>query len=33
MIAAILAGYAWDESNPYVKESKRRLNTLEEICS
>ncbi|AMP00368.1 FAD binding domain protein [Collimonas arenae] len=33
MIAAILAGYAWDESNPYVRESKRRLATLEEICS
>jgi len=33
MIAAILAGYAWDDSNPYVKESKRRLSTLEEICS
>ena len=33
MIAAILAGYAWDDSNPYVKESKRRLKTLEEICS
>ena len=32
MIAAILAGYAWDDSNPYVNESKRRLNTLEEIC-
>ncbi len=32
MIAAILAGYAWDESNPYVADSKRRLNTLEEIC-
>jgi flavin-dependent dehydrogenase len=33
MIAAILAGYAWDDSNPYVKESKRRLSILEEICS
>lgn len=32
MIAAILAGYAWDDSNPYVRESKRRLNALEEIC-
>ena len=32
MISAILAGYAWDESNPYVRESKRRLKTLEEIC-
>jgi flavin-dependent dehydrogenase len=33
MIAAILAGYAWDDSNPYAKESKRRLKALEEICS
>jgi len=32
MIAAILAGYAWDDSNPYAKESKRRLKALEEIC-
>lgn len=33
MIAAILAGYAWDQTNPYVRESKRRLTTLEVICS
>jgi len=33
MISAILAGYAWDQSNPYVRESKRRLSALEEICS
>ncbi|MFC5474829.1 NAD(P)/FAD-dependent oxidoreductase [Paraherbaspirillum soli] len=33
MIAAILAGYAWDESNPYVRESKRRLKALEEVCA
>ncbi|AMO95030.1 FAD binding domain protein [Collimonas fungivorans] len=33
MIAAILAGYAWDDSNPYAKESRRRLRALEEICS
>jgi flavin-dependent dehydrogenase len=32
MIAAILAGYAWDETNPYVRESQRRLKALEEIC-
>lgn len=32
-ICAILAGYAWDESNPYVREPKRRLAALEEICS
>ena len=33
MISAILAGYAWDETNPYVRETKRRLTTLEELCS
>lgn len=32
-ICSILAGYAWDESNPYVRESKRHLKTLEEICA
>jgi flavin-dependent dehydrogenase len=33
IIAAILAGYAWDESNPYVREPRRRLAALEELCS
>ncbi len=33
MICAILAGYAWDQANPYVAEPKRRLRVLEEICS
>ena len=32
MLSAILAGYAWDLDNPYVKDSKRRLNTLAELC-
>ncbi|CDU09091.1 Dehydrogenase [Vibrio coralliirubri] len=32
MVCSILAGYAWDQANPYVKESKRRLTTLAEIC-
>lgn len=32
-ICAILAGYAWDESNAYVRETKRRLATLEELCA
>ncbi|WP_454441901.1 NAD(P)/FAD-dependent oxidoreductase [Vibrio bathopelagicus] len=32
MVCSILAGYAWDQTNPYVKESKRRLTTLAEIC-
>ncbi len=33
MIAAILAGYAWDQANPYVAQAKRRLSVLEELCS
>jgi flavin-dependent dehydrogenase len=32
-ICSILAGYAWDESNPYVRDTKRRLAALEEICA
>jgi len=32
MICSILAGYAWDRSNPYVKNSKRRIETLVELC-
>jgi len=32
MICSILAGYVWDESNPYVKNSKSRLKTLVELC-
>jgi len=32
MIAAILAGYAWDRRNPYVAEPKRRLAVLEQLC-
>ncbi len=32
-ICSILAGYAWDETNPYVKDTKRRLAALEEICA
>lgn len=31
MISSILAGYAWDVTNPYVKDVKR-LNALAEIC-
>ncbi len=33
MLSAILAGYAWDETNPYVREPRRRLAALEELCS
>lgn len=32
MICSILAGYAWDENNPYVAESERRLQVLSELC-
>lgn len=32
MISSILAGYAWDERNPFVSEPKRRLRMLAEIC-
>ncbi|MEO7478336.1 MAG: tryptophan 7-halogenase, partial [Lysobacteraceae bacterium] len=33
MICSILAGYAWDASNPCVAEPQRRLKMLIEICS
>ena len=33
MICAILAGYAWDQKNPYVAESRRRLKVLAELCA
>ena len=33
MISSILAGYAWDESNPYVSDPKRRLNVLAQLCA
>ncbi len=32
MISSILAGYAWDTQNPYVKDSLRRINILAELC-
>ena len=33
MISSILAGYAWDQNNPYVAQARRRLGVLEELCS
>lgn len=33
MICAILAGYAWDESNPYVAQPQRRVAALEALCA
>lgn len=32
MIASVLAGYAWDQDNPFVSASKRRLDSLAEYC-
>jgi flavin-dependent dehydrogenase len=32
MICSILAGYAWDEKNPYVKNARARFATLVELC-
>ncbi|WP_286272183.1 NAD(P)/FAD-dependent oxidoreductase [Thalassotalea hakodatensis] len=33
MISSILAGYAWDDNNPYVVQSERRLNVLVKLCN
>ncbi|HAW25768.1 MAG TPA: FAD-dependent oxidoreductase, partial [Pseudomonas sp.] len=33
MICSILAGYAWDNRNPYVAEPRRRLRVLAELCA
>lgn len=33
MISSILAGYAWDQRNPYVAEPRRRLRVLSELCA
>ncbi|ALM51242.1 NAD(P)/FAD-dependent oxidoreductase [Halomonas huangheensis] len=33
MIASVLAGYAWDTTNPYVAASRRRLKSLAERCA
>ncbi len=32
MICAILAGYAWDETNPFVAEPERRLDMVAKLC-
>ncbi|KPH95938.1 FAD-dependent oxidoreductase [Pseudoalteromonas porphyrae] len=32
MICSILAGYAWDKTNPFVKNTARGLRILEQIC-
>ncbi len=33
MICAILAGYAWDETNPFVAEPERRLEMVAKLCA
>jgi len=33
MISSILAGYAWDETNPYAADPVRRLTALHEACT
>jgi flavin-dependent dehydrogenase len=33
MICSILAGYAWDQSNPYVAAPRRRLGALAKWCA
>lgn len=32
MVSSLLAGYAWDTTNPIHKNAKKRLNTLAEYC-
>ncbi len=32
MICSVLAGYAWDERNPFVAAPRRRLDALAELC-
>ena len=32
MINSILAGYAWDESNPFVSEAERRFDLVAQVC-
>ncbi|HEY6644556.1 NAD(P)/FAD-dependent oxidoreductase [Povalibacter sp.] len=33
MICSILAGYAWDESNPFVAQPERRLDMVAQLCA
>lgn len=33
MVCSILAGYAWDTQNPFVREPERRLKLLAQLCS
>jgi flavin-dependent dehydrogenase len=33
MICSVLAGYAWDERNPFVAQARARLDTLAKLCA
>ncbi|HEU4624856.1 MAG TPA: NAD(P)/FAD-dependent oxidoreductase [Steroidobacteraceae bacterium] len=33
MICSVLAGYAWDERNPFVTQARARLDTLAKLCA
>ena len=33
MICSILAGYAWDEANPFVADPERRLDMVAKLCA
>jgi hypothetical protein len=33
MISSILAGYAWDENNPFVADPERRLDMVAQVCA
>ncbi|ARS54357.1 FAD-dependent oxidoreductase [Kushneria konosiri] len=32
MISAVLAGYAWDDDNPFVNQPRQHLDTLAQLC-
>ncbi|RLV60531.1 NAD(P)/FAD-dependent oxidoreductase [Parashewanella curva] len=32
MVCSILAGYAWDKTNPFVADAEKRLSTLVQLC-
>lgn len=32
-ICSVLAGYAWDEKNPFVAQPRRRLDKLAQWCA
>jgi flavin-dependent dehydrogenase len=33
MICSVLAGYAWDENNPFVAAPRRRIDVIAELCA